>query len=324
MIIRGDKTMLRVGRTLSNEPSHCEPSAAIQRQTAPHRPTLPRSRLQVGHRSRYLGHGLAIGLLGLSAGPLSADGTPNLLVDSFQLSLGTFILDFDPTVRLDGEVGTGTPVDWKRTFGTGDVTRFRVDGAWRFGDRHKLRAAWFNYSRSRSAVIDEEISWGDEVFPVDAEVRSKFDFDVYQLGYEYAFKRGETHELTGSIGLHVTDLSASLAARGSVGDEVSGDLRSESGSATAPLPVIGFGGLWALPRDLWLNATAQYFYLATGDYKGRIQDYRVALIWQPRTWLGLGIGYDYFSLNVDVDRPRFTGKLDWTYEGPMLFYSASF
>jgi hypothetical protein len=50
----------------------------------------------------------------------------------------------------------------------------------------------------------------------------------------------------------------------------------------------------------------------------------VALTWQPQKWLGVGIGYDYFSLDVDVDRPRVTGTLDWTYRGPMLFYSASF
>jgi hypothetical protein len=270
-----------------------------------------------------IGAGLAIGLIGLSASPLAADDKPNLLVDPFQLSLGTFILDFDPTVRLDGEAQTGTPVDWERTFGGGDVTRFRIDGSWRFHDRHKLRASWFNYSRTRSAVIDQEISWGDEVFPVDAEIRSKFDFDVYQLGYEYAFRRRESHELTASVGLHVTDLSASLSARGSV-DGAPGEASAETGSATAPLPVIGLGGLWALPNDLWLNATAQYFYLSTGDYRGRIQDYRLTLTWQPRTWLGVGIGYDYFSLDVDVDRPRFTGTLDWTYRGPMLFYSASF
>jgi hypothetical protein len=271
-----------------------------------------------------IGAGLVVALVGLSASPLAADAAPNLLVDPFQLSLGTFILDFDPTVRLDGEAETGTPVDWKRTFGGGDLSRFRIDGSWRFRDRHKLRAGWFNYSRTRSAVIDQEISWGDEVFPVDAEVQSQFDFDVYQLGYEYALRRRDSHELAASIGLHVTDLSASLSTRGSIEDGAAGEASAETGSATAPLPVIGLNGLWALPNDLWLNATAQYFYLSTGDYRGRIQDYRVTLTWQPHKWLGVGIGYDYFWLDVDADRPRFTGTLDWTYRGPMLFYSASF
>lgn len=279
-----------------------------------------RGRSDVGR----IGAGLVVGLVGLSASPLAAGGEPNLLVDPFHLSLGTFFVKFDPTVRLDGQAGIGTPVDWKRTFGGGDLTRFRVDGSWRFRDRHKLRAAWFNYSRTRSASIDQEISWGDEVFPVDAEVQSKFDFDVYQLSYEYVLRRRESHKLAASVGVHVTDLSASLSARGSIDGGGPRRAGAETGSAAAPLPVIGLNGLWALPNDLWLNAMAQYFYLETGDYKGRIQDYRVALIWQPQKWLGVGLGYDYFSLDVEVDRPRFTGTLDWTYRGPMLFYSASF
>lgn len=269
------------------------------------------------------GMGLALGLLWLSAPPIAASGAPNLLADPFQVSLGTFIMDFDPTLRLDGE-GRGTPVDFKGTFGGGDLTRFRVDGSWRFRDRHKLRAGWFNYSRTRSAIIDEEISWGDEVFPVDARVQSEFDFDVYQLGYEYAFRRSASYELAAAIGLHVTDLSASLSARASTQEGASERASAETGSATAPLPVIGLSGLWALPNDLWLNASAQLFYLTYGDFEGRIQDYRLTLTWQPQKWLGLGIGYDYFSVNVDADRPSFDGKIEWTYSGPLLFLSASF
>jgi hypothetical protein len=29
-------------------------------------------------------------------------------------------------------------------------------------------------------------------------------------------------------------------------------------------------------------------------------------------------------MDVDVEKDRFDGSLDWTYSGPMLFYSASF
>jgi hypothetical protein len=40
--------------------------------------------------------------------------------------------------------------------------------------------------------------------------------------------------------------------------------------------------------------------------------------------VGLGVGYDYFAVNVDVDTDNFKGKLDWKYRGPMIFYSVSF
>lgn len=256
--------------------------------------------------------------------PATAGAGPNLLTDPFQLSLGTFILDVDPSVRLDGETQTGTDVDWKRAFGFGDAARFRIDGAWRFSDRHKLRASWFSDSRDRTASFDREVAWGDETFAVDAEVRGSLDFDIYQLGYEYSFQQTSRYELTASAGLHVTDIRAALAASASVDASAQGAFSSDIGKATAPLPVLGLAGLWSLPGDFWLNARGEYFYLAFGDYEGRIQNYRLAVTWQPRTWLGLGLSYDYSSLEIDIDRTAFTGKLDWTYRGPMLFYSASF
>ena len=48
------------------------------------------------------------------------------------------------------------------------------------------------------------------------------------------------------------------------------------------------------------------------------------LTWQPKPWVGVGIGYNSFKVDVDVEKDRFNGSLDWTYNGPMIFYSASF
>ena len=70
--------------------------------------------------------------------------------------------------------------------------------------------------------------------------------------------------------------------------------------------------------------TAQYFALSIDDIDGSLQDYRGLVTWQPRKWLGVGLGYNRFTLDVDVDKDDFNGSLDWTYSGPMIFYSASF
>jgi hypothetical protein len=83
-------------------------------------------------------------------------------------------------------------------------------------------------------------------------------------------------------------------------------------------------GLWALPHDFWIEASAQYFALSIDEYDGSLQDYRAVVIWQPKKWLGVGVGFNQFQVDVDVDADRFKGSLDWTYSGPMIFYSASF
>lgn len=281
-------------------------------------------------RNRYL-HALgvvaaAVSAVTLGSTAVAADEGPSILEDPYYLSLGTFVLDSDTEVRFDGDTSVGTPIDWENTFGGGDQTRFRVDGHWRFGDtgRHKMRFLWFSSSRSGSRTIDEEIEYGGEVFPVNVKVDAEFAFDVYELAYEYAFLKRDTYELDGSIGLHYASLSASLAAKASNSNgNLSGDIE-RSGDVDAPLPVIGLRGLWALPHNFFLDAGAQFFALSIDEYDGNLQDYRVMVTWQPKKWLGIGLGYNQFNVDVDVDGDKFNGSLDWKYRGPMLSYSAVF
>jgi hypothetical protein len=253
-----------------------------------------------------------------------AEDAADLLNDPFHLELGTFIMNSDIDARLDGEFEQGTEVNWDRTFGDEDATRFRFDGYWRFADRHKLRFLWFNYARSDKRTTSRDIEWGDEVIPVDTEVKAESSFDVYELAYEYAFMRRDTFELAANIGLHYADISLTLAAKASTsGGSLDEDVKEEA-TLAAPLPVIGLRGTWALPYNFSIDASAQYFAVSIDEYDGSLQDYRIGVTWQPRKWLGVGLGYDRFSVDVDVEKDSFTGSLDWTYSGPMIYYSATF
>lgn len=264
-----------------------------------------------------------LGLLPASAAWSAEAGHP--LDDSFYVSLGTYIMSQDTTVRLDGKDGeTGTSVDWDRTFADGTLTRFRLDAQWRFAERHKLRALWFNSERSDSRTIDEEVEWGGETFPVDARVKGDISYDIYQLAYEYAFLRRESYELSASVGAYYAEFEASLSATITNPDGTTQRNARGSASADLPLPVIGLRGQWVFPHDLSLDVSGQWFSLSIDQYSGNLQDYRATLTWQPRRWLGIGVGYDWFQAHGDVDDRNFEGNLDWTFQGPMIYYSASF
>jgi hypothetical protein len=259
-----------------------------------------------------------------ASGAVLADEAPDLLDDPFRLALGTFIISTEPTVQLNGETVRGDRVNFDSVVRGGDATRVRLDADWRFGDsqRHKVRAIAFAMSRQRQKTIDEEIEWGGETYPVNANVKAEFKFSVVELAYEYAFLRRDTYELGATIGLHYTTFDASLQANStSTGQTL--DLSNEA-SVNAPLPVVGLRGLWKLPANFYIDAQGQFFALSIDEYDGSVQDYRVMLTWQPKAWLGLGIGYNHFKVDVDVEKDSFDGSLDWTYNGPMIFYSASF
>ncbi len=274
--------------------------------------------------SRAVWAGVASLLLGSPAA--LAEDAPNLLTDSFQVALGTFILTTEPTIQLKGDTSNGDKVDFDEALGGGDSQRIRLDSFWRFGDsgRHKVKAIAFDMSNDHSKTWDRDIEWGGDIYPVGAQVDAEFSFTVIEVAYEYAFLKRDNYELDGSIGLHYTDLSASLKAKAETSQgTLTGDI-SNNASVAAPLPVIGLRGIWDLSHNFWLDATAQFFALSIDEYDGNLQDYRVLVTWQPRKWLGVGLGYNHFTLDVDVDKSRFNGSLDWTYSGPMIFYSATF
>lgn len=282
-----------------------------------------------GHHSQRVLSGVAAPALALAlaAAPLTANAEdgPDLLTDPFRVSLGAFVLESDVSVRLDGETGRGTDVDFSRGVGSNDDYRFRLDGQWRFGERHKLRAMYFSNTNDKSRTLDEEIVWQGETFPIDAKVKGEFGIDVVMLSYDYSFLKRDNYEVFAGIGLHYTDVNTSLSARveveggGGVEESIKG-----GGSVALPLPVIGLGGLWSLPHNFWISGSVQLFALEIDNIDGTLTDGMLAVIWQPKPWLGIGLAYNRFDVDVDVDKNRFKGNLEWTYDGPMIFYNASF
>jgi hypothetical protein len=262
----------------------------------------------------------------LAAGPAAAEG-PDLLEQPFSLSLGTYILNTDTDVRLDASnEETGTEFNWEDAFGGGDASRFRFDGTWRFGDtgRHKLRGMWFDYKRSRTRVFDRQIEWGDEVFPISTEITGSYRFTILELAYEYAFLRREGLELTGTAGLHYTQFKTNLSATVDTGQGSGTEERSRTAKLDVPLPVLGARAFWHIGGDFWLDVTAQYFALSYDEYDGRIIDSRIGVLWQPTNWVGIGLGYNRFDVDIDLEKNSFRGSLDWIYDGPQIFYSVSF
>ena len=261
----------------------------------------------------------------VTAPPTLAEA-PDPLENPFHVTLGTFLVNSDTEVRVDGKLGTGTPIDWDKSFGDeGDQTRIRLDGSWRFDKRHELRAMIFSTDRTESREFDREVEWDDEVFPVGTRIKGEVDFAVYQVAYEYLFLRREAWELGASIGVHYTTFETKLSATVDTGGGTGGSAtRKADADLNAPLPVVGLHGTWGLGHDLWLDATAQFFSLSIDEYDGSLQDYRVGLVWQPKSWAGVGIGYNRFTVDVDVDTSGFKGALDWTYDGPIIYYSVMF
>jgi len=242
----------------------------------------------------------------------------------FQVSLGTFVNKSTLTIRADGETSEGTTIEWGDTFGDQEASRLRLDGYWRFKERHHLRFMYTDYGKSSTRTLERDIEWNGEILPVSASATARLGFEIIELAYEYDFARSPDRDLVLSAGVHYTTFEASI--RATVDSPVGGGSESigSKASVDAPLPVFGARGMWRLGRNFYLDAQVQYFALAIDQYDGSLVNYRAALIWQPKTWIGLGAGFDSFNIDVKVDGDRLNGELDWTYQGPQVFFNFAF
>jgi hypothetical protein len=246
----------------------------------------------------------------LLAPSLAAAEAGNPLTDRFSLSLGTFLLDTNTQLRVDGTGGRGTEID-----------SFRIDGYWRFKERHKLRILYFDNSRKNTRTIDRDITIRDQVFPVNAEVSTHFSTSVGELAYEYAFWRREHYEIAGTFGLHNLQFKLGLAAAQTGGGTANLD---QTAKADGPLPVIGLRGIWRLGEQWTFDAQAQFFRIKINPYDGRLSDYTASFIWMPLTHVGIGAGYNEFVTRLDVSADQFNGNMRWRYGGARIFVTASF
>lgn len=237
--------------------------------------------------------------------------------DRFSLSLGVFITDRDTEAELDGTVNPGTATDFESDLGLDSSdTVFRLDGYYRFNERHRFDFSVFDLSRSASKQIEREIQWGDTLYVIDTQVDADFDLAIYKAAYTYSFLRREDAYLGATVGLYVADTKASLK------EQTLGS--AEVGELTAPLPVIGLRGEYAL-SDRWsIRASGEFFFIEYDNVDGSLVDLYAGVDYSVLDNMSIGLGINSVTLDVDIAKRGFKGGLDWKYTGGLIFLKFNF
>ena len=248
------------------------------------------------------------------AGAVQAGAEEELLPDRFMLRLGGYhAQNADTVMRLDANnLPIGTYIDFHDTLG-GDTstTVFRVDGLYRFNDKHGLQFSWYALKYTGTRVLDRDIQWGDVTFPINATVNSELKFDVYKLSYQYSVYHNDKVELGASVGLHVMHMSASINA-GSSGDQ--------GEAVTAPLPVIGLFADYNFTPRFSVYYNYQWFFINYQDKaKGGLQDFLFGLEYRVFRNVALGFAYNRFGMNLEVKGDAKTLNLNTNWNGGMLY-----
>jgi len=240
------------------------------------------------------------------------------LEDRWNFQLGAFFPNVDTTARLNGAGGLiGTEINFEDDLGLKDR---KSTGSFlasvRLGERWRIEGEYYSLSRNGTRTLSRTINWGDQTFVASTAVNTTFDTDIYRLSVGYSFIKNKEAELGVALGLHVTDIAASLVGTGGAVGQAADTL--------APLLTIGVYGAYAFSPRWLLSGRIDYFSLKYNEYDGSLLNLTAGIEYRVVRNFGIGAGWRYVDYDLDVTKARFNGGVKYKFKGPALYATASF
>lgn len=263
----------------------------------------------------------AVSLLSLSVGAASAEEPKNsakyhpFLSTKFEMGVGVF------AATNDLEIGAELPdVDLQDSIDTSDdQSNAMLNFRWRYTDNWSFQANYWETSSDARETLNEDFSFQGEVFQAGTFVGVGLDTKIARLFWGRSFFRTPSTDWGIGLGLHWIELDAYVEGQVLLAGGGGGTgLERASASAGAPLPNFGvwymhsWSPKWAVITRLdWLDVTVD-------EYSGRLIDASVGVNYQMSDHFGVGLAFNVFNLDVDVDADKWNGSIQTTQSGPRL------
>jgi hypothetical protein len=244
---------------------------------------------------------LALGLLGAIPSAVCAEeATPSEMTDKLMLRGGwAYVWGATANVSKGGPaLGVGTTIDLTNTLGVDTSTdAFRLDGLYRFNDRHAIGLSWYRVGLSGDKSINEQIQIKDQTVAAGAASQTSLSFNIYRLLYNYSFYRNEKVELGVSPGLYVMKTTFNFAAQGMI-NGVQGSSTVVNEQVTLPLPSIGLVANYNITPKLQFQSRYDFFYLTVNDYTGSMFEFYAGLEYRFFQHFAMGAAFDRLTAGL--------------------------
>ena len=241
---------------------------------------------------------------------------------NWYLDLGAYWTNIDSNIGLKGDHLAVKRFDVENIVGLEDSsTEPYVQAMYRFNDRHALEFSYIDLDREGKQVLSIKLSpEGDPSYDIGTRVKSKFQVQTFRLGYRYALFTDKNKNLEIGAGLHITKFDFKIqAVAGANGEAVIGT-KSDTG-ITAPLPAIGLKGAYRFGNDILIKGNVDFFMITIDNYAGNLINSGAYVEYDAFKHMGLGAGYQYNRIDLEVDSDGLSGDADYTYHGPVAYVS---
>ena len=188
-----------------------------------------------------------------------------------------------------------------------------------WGRRLTLRFDYFGYHDDANATADFSFDWDDDTFPVNSDLDSNMDLDIYVINLSYNFIRSDRATFGVGVGVHLADVDLGITGRVNGAVVASGDA-----DVLAPLPNLYVTGAYAFTEKFLVRGGGGGMSLSYGDWDGSMYFVNAFLEYWPWQHLGFGAGYRYVDVDVDYDPGHKKETYDFTLPGPVLYVTAGF
>lgn len=258
----------------------------------------------------------------LSAGAAFADGDyVSPTNDRFALTLGAVEVSPSTVVRIDSKSGTlGTTFNGEDDFG---LDKHRVEPKFslmlRAGERNRLFFDYFTLDRSGTKnLANGPTNFGDVVLLQGDPVQTNLSLRILELTYGYSFWHSEKLELTGTLSVNDTQVSASVrvqTATRHVYDEQ---------STAGPFPTPGITATYVASKRFYFDGSFRYLRVAIDHLEGSTTIYDFDALYRFRPNVSFGLGYSGVRANLTSRKSTDTGYFDFNANGPELFVRVAF
>jgi len=233
--------------------------------------------------------------------------------DKVMIRLGAYYVDRASTDFLVlSSMGTGAGVSFDKDLG-GDTTDSvaRIDGYYRFNDRHRLEFGSFTVDRDGVTTLTVDLDIGDEMFMATETLTSNIKYTIAKVGYAYSFYHSPQVELSLAAGLNITDYD--IGYSGSNGT-------SGASGVTAPLPLFGLQMTYAISPKWSVRYLSEAFYIDIEDsLKGTLLNSEFSIEYKAFKNFAIGAGATRVSTDFDVNDDDWKGSFNDSHRGYLVY-----
>ena len=196
-------------------------------------------------------------------------------------------------VKLEGGSLDGTKLNLKDDLDIDDESYAVGEAFLGFGNHH-LTFSFYRADYKGTATLTKDINVGGDIYPVGDRIKSKLEYDVFDLTYQYDLLDLENVLAGFSLGLlgrvRVYDLQL----------KVSSETLDQSAKEdyTVPLPLLGLNLHFGILADL---LEARILASGIGYWDGYMVDGLAELSFTPIPFVDIFGGYRTFFIKVDIN-----------------------